>query len=132
MASKRLEHTLIVKLGEDTNLTDLLFTRDATRAKVVSDAFQSGYSGSFSVAASDNEDLSLGDVTAVKGIYLQVNAEVEIKLNGSTDAIQLRKHTDTSTVLCKFFIEADITQINIVNGGATAAEGIYCIWGDPS
>lgn len=126
----RIKHKVNVQIASDADMYNLLFAPDDTRSEVVIDAFARMASGLVKVAATTNEDLPLGDVTAIKGIFLKVDQECEVKLNGGTEIIQLRKPTTSSTVYARLFLEADISQVNINVPGADDLEGVYCVWGD--
>jgi hypothetical protein len=125
----RVKHKVNVRIWESTSEKDVLFAPDDTLAEVSIDTWVRQNSGKVSVAVSDNEDLPLGDVTAVKGIYLKLDGEAQVKLNGSADAIQLRKGGSAS--YAKLFIECDISAVNIINPSADdVLNGTYCVWGD--
>jgi hypothetical protein len=124
----RIKHKVWVNTSRNTAMTDLVYGPTEVERLVQTDAFDQWGGGSFSVGASLNEDLDLGDITNVKGIYFQCDSDVRIKINGSSDLIQLRKPSNGSNA--KFFIEADITQINVDNDSATdPVSGHFHIWG---
>jgi len=126
----RVKHRVYVHTYEDTAGKNKLFAPDPELSEVVNDGFDKQAGGVVSVAVSSNEGLSLGDLTAVKGLFLRVNGDAQVILNGG-DAIQMRKGPSGSTA--RLFIEADITSINVANPSATdVLNGVYCIWGDPS
>ena len=60
-----------------------------------------------------------------------MDGEVKVKLNGSSDALQLRKYATTTGVVCKLLLEADITAMNIENpsGSGVAMAGHFHAWG---
>ena len=126
----RIKHKVNVKVASDTDMKNLLFAPDDVLSEVTIDAYARVASGLISIAQATNEDLPLGDVTAVKGVYFKVDQDVTIKLNGGTDIIQLRKASAGSTVYARFFIEADITQINITAPADADVTGVFCVWGD--
>jgi hypothetical protein len=130
----RVKHRVWVHAYEDTAAKNKLFAPDAELAEVVSDGFDKQVSGAFSVAASGNENLNLGDITAVKGLWLKIDGEAKLKINGSSDEIQLRLEPDGTAGedYAKFFIEADISSLNVANGSASVMTGVYCAWGDPT
>ena len=104
----RIKHTVNPRIAEDADMENLLFGLNDVLAEITVDAYVRVISGKASVAESANEDLSLGDITAVKGFFLIADAECIIKLNGSSDEIQLRiGGTGTTNAKAKFFIEAD-------------------------
>lgn len=126
----RVKHKVWVNTARDTGMTDLVYGPAETARITQTDTFDQWGGGSFDIPVSDNEDLDLGDVASVKGIYLEVGADVQIKLNGSSDLIQLRRANSIAGQVARFFIEADISQVNVVNPSATeAASGHFHIWG---
>ncbi len=126
----RVKHKLVLNITEAQDGKDCLFNRDDTKAEVVIDSFERNASGKLSIAAAATEQLSFGDVAAVKGCYLQLSGDAIIKFNNGSDLIQLRKATGQTLV--KFFIEADITQLDITAPAAEVLTGTYCVWGDPA
>ena len=127
----RIKHKVRVQIAEDTDMKNLLFSRDDTLSEKIIDAYVRQTSGKFNIAASANEDLPFGDITTVKGMYIEVDQDVQVKLNGSNDAIQLRKSSSTEGVTAQMFLEADISQVN-VTAGSDAVNGTFCFWGDTS
>jgi len=123
----RIRHKVNVRIFDDADMKDCLFGPDDALAEVNIDIFTKQTSGKFSVAAAANEDLALGDITAVKGIYLEADADFTFKLNGGSEIFQARKSTSSA----KVFLEADINQVNIT-AAAAVLNGRYCVWGDVS
>jgi hypothetical protein len=130
----RVKHRVWVNVAEDTLMKNKLFSPDAELSEVISDGFEKTTSGRISIAASGNENLNLGDITAVKGLWLKVDGAAKIKINGSSDEIQLRLEPDgvAGTDFAKFFIEADISSLNVANDSAVVMNGVWCVWGDPT
>jgi len=126
----RIKHKVNVRVAQDADMYNLLFGPDDTRSEVTIDAYARMSSGMVKVPMNTNENLPLGDVTAVKGIFLQVNQDAVIKLNGGTQEIQMRKPTTASTVYARLFLEGDINQVNIAAPVTADLEGVYCVWGD--
>lgn len=125
----RIKHKVRVRIAEDADMKDGLAMPDDALSEVVIDNYQKQATNNFSVAASASEDLPLGDITAVKGVFVKVDQEVTIKINGSTTPLQLRKGTNAT--YAKIFLEADITAIE-VTASASIATGIIVAWGDPT
>lgn len=123
----RVTHKVRPQIYADTNKKNVLFAPDDTLSEVVIDSFTKHSSNNISVAASASENLPLGDITAIKGMYLQVDADCTVKLNGGTETIQLRAQGTTSPS-AKLFIEADINQVNVTAGSAIL-NGTICLWG---
>lgn len=128
----RLKHKIIVKVADDTDMKDLLFSLDDQLSEVIIDAWTKCFSGKVTVSLNTNEDLSLGDIGVVKGIYLKANKDVTIKLNGSADGLVLKRAGTLSTNSAKLFLEAGITQVNVTAPVTEDAEVLYCIWGTDS
>ena len=126
----RIKHKVNVRIWDDTTEYNALFAPDDTRAEVIISGYVRQTSGKFSIAATANENLALGDITAVKGLYLVVDQDCQVKINGDDQVIQLRKGATTTGTTAKFFIEADITAVNITAPAGSAVTGMYCVWGD--
>ena len=125
----RLSHTLMVQIGQDSEFKKKLVYIEQTAAQVVSDGFEKQANSSFNIAPSGLEAMTFGDVDEVKGLYIESDSEVKVRLNGSADPIQLRKAPDAA--LAKFFLEADITELTIENPSTeNEANGFYTVWGD--
>lgn len=124
----RIRHKVNVQIYDDADGNDVLFAPKDTLAEIIIDAFKKETSGKISVAANATESVPFGDVgSPAKGAYLMVNAECTISINGGP-AIQLRKGGTTAKI--KFFIEGDITSLQITAPSSTAIEGIYAVWGE--
>lgn len=126
----RIKHKVNVNIASDTDMKNLLFGPDDALSEVTIDAYARMASGLVHIAATENEDLPTGDVTAVKGIFLKVNQEVTVKINGGSEVFQMRKPTTSSSVYARLFFEGDITQVNITAPADADVEGVYCVWGD--
>lgn len=126
----RVKHTVQLTVSEDTDQKQILFQRDATLAQVVIDNYERATSGLVSIAAAATENLPLGDVTNVKGLYLALSEEATVAINGSGDLIQMRKGGSAS--LAKLLIEADITEVAVTAPAAADLTGTFCVWGDPA
>lgn len=126
--SLRLEHIVNARLLKDANTSDLFFGLSNDLAKVVTDEYTKHCSGSISILAAVNENLSFGDIDSVKGLLLVVDNNCDIKINGSTVAISLLKHTNVNYPKASFFINAAISSFNIET--AVDLSGFYCAWGD--
>lgn len=124
----RLKHTVRVNVGRTTDMKDMWFSMDEQTSEKIIDTMTKHVSGDFKIGAGLSETLSLGDIDAVKGIYVEAASDCTVKINGSTDAIQLRRQKDYA----KLFLEADITSIEITAGATDDLTGVYCAWGDLS
>lgn len=127
----RLKHTVQVQAALDTSMRRALFKDDLTSATVQTDAWTKQANSVLSVEPGGLESLSFGDVTLVRGLYLEVDGNARVRLNGASDPIQLTKASDVSKA--KLFVEAELTQITVENpSGDTVITGVWVIWGDPS
>lgn len=128
----RVKHKVRVHTFQDTDEKNGYYTPDDQLSEVVLDGFDKQCNSNLSIAANDSELLSFGDVTVVKGAYLEVNVEAKLKLNGSLDELQLRKGNTLAATKAKFFFEGDITSIEVVAPTTEAVVGEYVVWGDPT
>jgi len=126
----RVRHTVIVRIGDDTEFKDKLFDTDETLAQTQSDGFQRAASTKVRVAQTVTESLPFGDVDAVKGFYLKVDQECVVRLNGSTDDIQLRKAGGAS--YAKLLMECDLSQLELEAPVDADVTGVFAVWGDAS
>lgn len=128
----RMTHNLLVRFSNDTAGKQKLVWPDSN--EVTSDGFDQQVTSNLQVAASASQALTFGDVAAVKGIYIEVNQDCLLTINGGS-AIQLRRHpgANLTTDMARFFIEADITSIQIDNSAnSSTLVGQYTAWGDPT
>lgn len=126
----RVKTKVNVRIGVDADMKNLMFAPDDTLAEAIIDSYARCTAGIVAIPLNTSEDLPLGDVTAVKGVYLRVDQDVEVKLNGGSEVIQLRKASGTAPIYARLFLEADITQLNITAPADADVNGIYCVWGD--
>jgi len=126
----RLKTTIRVQAFLDTAMKRALFNDDATLSQMQTDGYTKQANSVLSIAPEATESLGFGDVTLVKGIYLEVDQEAKVRLNGG-DAIQLR--IAVGATKAKLFLEADITQVTVENTDDTAVlTGFWAVWGDPT
>jgi hypothetical protein len=123
----RIKHRVWVHAYEDTEGKHKLFAPDPELSEVISDGFDKVTSGVITIAPSGNENLNLGDITAVNGVWLKIDGDAKLKINGSSDEIQLRVKPDgtAGTDLAKFFIEADISSVNVINDSGIVMNGVF-------
>ncbi len=127
----RIKHTIQLRIARDVEMRRLLFSDDAQLAEKVIDDYGNQAQGSIEIAAGGTESLSFGDVTAVKGIYLEMDQGARIRLNGSADNIVAAKPPGASEDSAKFFLEADLSAVEIENNTSETLTGLYVVWGDP-
>lgn len=124
----RIKHTVLLRLARDNDMRRLLFSDDSQLAEVVIDAYQRHAQGHIAIAAAATESLSFGDVDEIKGLYLELNQDAKVRLNGSLDSIVVAKPPGGS--VAKLFVEATITAVEIENDTGSALTGLYVVWGD--
>ena len=127
----RIRHKANVRITDDAAGKDVLFGPDDSLAEVVIDNMQRQASGLFNIAAAGTEALSLGDVTAVKGLYIKCkDGDMDVDIN-ALGAIQVRRAV-AGTGTCRLLIEGNITSVSITNpDGVNGINGVWCVWGDP-
>ena len=125
----RLQHTVQVNLTQDIEGKRKLFSDAATAAKMDIRSYSHHVIGSINIATLETESLNFGDVTLVRGIYLELDQSAKVRLNGSTDIIQMNIASDATKA--KLFLEAEITQVSIENPTANILNGVFVAWGDP-
>ena len=126
----RLIHTVQVQTARDTNMKRALFKDDQTLATVQSDSFIGEANSLLAIAASGTYSLPFGNVTVVRGLYLELDQDALVSINGAAP-IQMRKPADGT--VAKLFIEAEISTVTITNPSTdTVMNGVYACWGDPT
>lgn len=122
----RTKHKVYVKIADDADMKDGLFTPDDTLAEVILDVFHHQNSGTVHVAAGTTLTIPFGHVTAVKGCFLKLDNDCLLTLNDSTTDIQLRAQASYA----KFFLEGDLSKVEITAPAEDSVEGFFCVWGD--
>lgn len=125
----RIKHSVLLDIGDDADMKDLLFSTDETLAQTVIDGYMRMTSGKLTVAIGATESIPWGDVTAAKGLFLKVDADCSVKLNGSATAIPITRANVGTNDRAKLFVEAALTAATLT-AGATAVNAVYAIWGD--
>lgn len=126
----RVKHKVGMQVGLDAAFNRKLFYHEleGVLQNQQIDTFQRAIGGNYSIAASSAQTLNPGDVTQIRGIYLEVGADCQVDVNG-LGAIALVK----SGTVAKLFLEATITSVEVTNPSVdTPLEVEYCMWGDPS
>lgn len=127
----RVDHTVAPQISRDANQKLRLFFPDLSSEAISIDQFETAANSVLSVGPSAAQALTFGDVVDVRGLYLEVNQDCNLKLNGAVDAIPVKLAPNASKA--KVFIEADINQIQVENLNATEVlSGVYVLWGDPT
>lgn len=126
----RVDHTVAPQISRDTAQKQKLFFPDLANEAVRCDSFQRASNSVLSIATSDTEALSLGDVTDARGLYLEVNVDCYVRINGGIENIPVKLAPSAS--IAKLFLEADLNAVEVENLSAdTVLQGAYCFWGDP-
>jgi hypothetical protein len=126
----KLTHTILIQAFIDHAGKRALFKDDNTQATVTTETFEKQANSSLSIEPSAIESITFGDITLVKGFYVEVSDACNIRINGSMDPIKLVRASDVTKA--KFFIEAEINQITIENlSTEDKLTGVYILWGDP-
>ena len=125
----RVQHTVNVQIAEDADMKNLLYGPSVSLAQVVIDSYESQTGGTFTVAAGATESLKLGDVTAPRGVYLRVDNDCQVNING-LGPIQLRRGTGATGFTAKLFMEGEISSVAITAPVGTEIHGTWCFWGD--
>ena len=125
----RVRNTVQVQISLDADGKRKLFSDDPQLSQTVTDQFATQANSVLSIAPSNTENLSLGDVELVRGLYLEVDQEAKVRLNGSSDFIQMRMAPDG--VKARLFVEAEITAVTVENTATEVLSGVYVIFGDP-
>ena len=131
MALGTFIHELVLDIASDTGGKFKEFERPRDTSRVsLTDVWDKTHGGNFTVAAAGTDTLDLGDVTSpAKGLYIEVDADCDITLNGLGSPFQVRRVTKQS-LPSKFFIEADITSIQVTALAGGSVKGTYRVWGD--
>lgn len=126
----RVDHTVAPQISRDTAQKLKLFFPDLASEAVSTDQFETEAHSVLSLDPSAVESLSFGDVTLKRGLYLEVNQDCYLRLNGSVDNIPVRLAPNGNKA--KVFLEAEITEVQIQNLSTTESlTGVYVVWGDP-
>lgn len=127
----RIKHSILLDIGDDADMKDVLFGTDETLAQVIIDNYMRMTSGKLTVGVGLTESIPWGDVEAAKGIFIKVDQDCTLKLNGGAEAISLKRAGSSTTDRAKFFTEATLTGATIT-AGAVAVNAVYVVWGDPT
>ena len=127
----RIDHTVAMQITRDTNQKQKVFFSDLTAEAVTIATLDNAFGGGLSVAVSSTDSLSLGDIGDARGLYLEVDADCNVRLNGGVEDIPIT--VAPGGARAKFFIEGTITAVTVENtSGTVVLTGAYCFWGDPT
>jgi len=126
----RVTHNVLVQISGDASGKDKRYYPESQIT--VMDGFDRSATKDINIPAATNEAMNLADITLVKGVYLELDGDVGLQLNGNP-AIPLKRNSLATGTKVRFFIEADINAISIDNtAGASAVNGVLVLWGDPT
>lgn len=129
----RIDHKLLLQVSADTTQKLKRYFHEDSSARVVSTVdFQHQQNGELNVADGTTESLAFGDVQVGRGFYLEVDGQVNLRLNGAVTPLVLR--LAAGATVAKFFFEGEVTSVTVENptsAGALPVKGSYCVWGDP-
>ncbi len=126
----RVKPKVNVRIYEGPDQKDALFAPDDTLAEQISDTYLRWHSGGINILDGVTEDLPLGDVDVPKGVYLEVDQNLKMKLNGGSEVLQLEVINGATGPLAKFFFQGTIGQVTLINDTGNVATGKFCFWGD--
>lgn len=119
-----------ILMSNDAEAKYKLFAPEDAKIERIIDSYTKPFSGIAKVTAATSESLSLGDITAVRGLWLSATKDCQVKLNGAAVPLQLRvAPAATGDSKAALVIEAEITSIE-VTAGAEDLDVIYAVWGD--
>ena len=121
----RIRHKIYITIAREASENNYQWKPGDTQSEKIIDVYAKQDNHDFTVTAGNSEDLTFGDITAVKGFYLEVNGDCILRINGSTDDIQLRATSSTA----KCAMECDISQLTI-EAQAADITGTVVFWGD--
>ena len=126
----RLKHTVQINASLDTDGKRKLFSDDPSTALTDTEGYLNFADSSLRIEPTVTKALSFGDVAQVRGLYLEVNQEAVVAINGTT-AIQLRKAP--GALVAKLFLEVAISALSVSNPSTTdVLTGVMVCWGDPT
>lgn len=133
----RVKHRVYVHTFGDTDEKLQKFTPDPELMEVLTDEVEKQSHSDLSIAPTSTDTLPFGDIAAVKGMYLEMQAACKVRINGSLDDIDLTPVKGVAgantTTPAKLFLEAPLTAVTVENTHATdPLIGQVVFWGDPT
>ena len=127
----QIKHNVLVQISSDTDGKDKRYYPDSQETTL--SGFDRSSVKDIQVAAAAIDVINFQDITLVKGMYLEVDGDIDLIINGSATAVPLVKGSTAAGTKARFFMEGDITALSLDNsGGAAAVNGVLVMWGDPS
>lgn len=124
----RVKHTVLVQISADTDAKQKRYYPDSNT--VIHDTFDKQANGELSIPAATTEQIPFGDVDDVRGIYIELTGDAVVRVNGGNDNIPMTLAPSGTKV--QFFLEGNLSAVEVENQGASAITGSYVVWGDPT
>ncbi len=121
----RVQTSLGVLVAEPNKA--VFFERDASPPCLTTDAYSAASSDTFTLAGTGQPTgLSLGNVAAVRGLFLEVDGPVQIVINGNSfDMVPAEVGMS-----CRFYAELSIFSLQVAASEVgTPVSGRYVVWG---
>lgn len=129
----RVKHTINPVITDDAEGKDILFGLDEDKAEVVVDGMQRYVAGRFEIPASGNENLTFGDVTDLRFIFVKADGDFNIRMNGGVEVFAVRRASTATGATARFGGEFQLTALNVANPSALVVlRGIWSGYGDPA
>lgn len=125
----RIKHAIVIKISDDAAGKDVLFETDSTLAESTIDSYAHSVSGRLTIPLNTTLAMSFDSLTAVRGIYLKVNQNCSVSINGGT-AIVMALADALTTTRAKLFFEGVITSVSVISPVLLPVEVSYCFYGD--
>jgi hypothetical protein len=132
----RIKHKVNVQAWEEVEQKNVLFAPNDARAEITIDNMEHISSGVLTIEDDSDMDVPLPDIQTVRGIFLKADQDVIVTINGG-DPQQLRRPsegTEDAPTYCHFFLEGDITSVNVEKPATTPAADSHVrwvVWGNP-
>lgn len=132
--SLRQKTKVWVNTSRNTDMTDLVYGPSETDRAVQNDVWDQWDGAKIDLADGANKDLNLAGITNCKGIYLEINGDAQVTINGAAAPLQMRRYGTGTGVVAKLYLDMDITSVNVENpsGSGAAMAGHFHAWGSSS
>ena len=125
----RVVHKLLIQISGDTGQKQKrFFTEDD--ASIITDVatFDRQAGSDINIPDAATEVLNFGDVTAVRGLYLEVDQPCSLRLNGGNETLPII--LAPTAAKAKVFLEMTLTGASLQNASGNTLNGSYVVWGD--
>lgn len=120
----RIKQTVNVRIAEDTAMQHIIFGKDDNLSVSTLDGYTQQSSGTINIAADSNENIPIGDIDTIAGLFVSVDQDCSIVLNSGVEIINIVKPVGGNAV---FFMNGVVSNLNIAT--TEALTGLFCIWG---